>query len=74
MNEKKKMSSLLFPSCMSLFLLLNTKEDTYIVGFFFIRKSMGQCLVTNILQNIFFCVWQKEETHTGLAYKLRASK
>jgi len=25
-----------------------------------------ECLVTNILQNIFFCVQQKKETHTGL--------
>jgi len=24
------------------------------------------CLVTNIIQNIFFCVQQKKETHTGL--------
>ncbi len=24
------------------------------------------CLVTNIPQNIFFCVWEKKETHTGL--------
>ncbi len=24
------------------------------------------CLVTNILQNIFFCVQQRKETHTGL--------
>ncbi len=23
------------------------------------------CFVTNILQNIFFCVQQKKETHTG---------
>ncbi len=33
-------------------------------------KSMAiisNCLVTNILQNIFFCVQQKKETHTGLA-------
>ncbi len=24
------------------------------------------CLVVNIVQNIFFCVFQKNETHTGL--------
>ncbi len=24
------------------------------------------CLVTNILQNVFFCAEQKKETHTGL--------
>jgi len=31
-------------------------------------KSMGSinCLVTDILQNIFFCVQQKKEIHTGL--------
>jgi len=31
-------------------------------------KSMAtvNCLVTNILQNIFFCVQQNKETHTGL--------
>ncbi len=31
-------------------------------------KSMAtiNCSVTNILQNIFFCAQQKEETHTGL--------
>ncbi len=26
----------------------------------------SNCLVTNNLQNIFFCVQQKEEIHTGL--------
>ncbi len=39
--------------------------------FFFIRVSKqlpvtGNYLVTNILQNIFFCVQQKKETYTGL--------
>ncbi len=31
-------------------------------------KSMAtvNCLVTNFLKNIFFCVQQKKETHTGL--------
>jgi len=31
-------------------------------------KSMGSinCLVTNILQNIFICVQQKKEIHTGV--------
>ncbi len=24
------------------------------------------CLVTKILQNIFVCIWQKKEIHTGL--------
>ncbi len=27
--------------------------------------ASSNCLVTNILQNIFFCVLQKKETHTG---------
>ncbi len=26
----------------------------------------NNCLVTHILQNIFFCVQQKKEMHTGL--------
>ncbi len=26
----------------------------------------SNCLVTNILQNIFFCTQQKKETHIGL--------
>ncbi len=26
----------------------------------------GNCLITNILQNIFFCAQQKKERHTGL--------
>jgi len=36
--------------------------------FFLLWKSMGSinCLVTDILQNIFFCVQQKKENHTGL--------
>ncbi len=29
-------------------------------------KTTYNCLFTNILQNIFFCVQQKKETHTGL--------
>jgi len=59
---------------MSFFLLLNTQKD--------ILKNVGNqtvdkkentkstrtidCLVTNILRNIFFCVQQKKEIHTGL--------
>jgi len=70
----------LFQSCMNIFLLLlNTKEDilknvsnqtlTSIVGEK--KKTMEQqgpinCLLTDILQNIFSCVQQKKETHTGL--------
>jgi len=62
---------------MNFFLLLNTKEDilknvdnqTVDVPHFFpsiIWKSMGyiNCLVTDILQNIFLCVQQKKEIHT----------
>jgi len=31
-------------------------------------KSMAtvNCLITNILQNVFFCVQQKKETHLGV--------
>ncbi len=28
--------------------------------------ATSNCLVTNILQNIFFCVQQRKEAHTGL--------
>ncbi len=28
--------------------------------------ATSNCLFTNILQNIVFCVQQKKETHTGL--------
>ncbi len=28
--------------------------------------ATGNCLVPNILQNVFFCAQQKKETHTGL--------
>jgi len=40
----------------------------YIFFFFLQWKSIGyiKCLVTGILQNIFFCVQQKKEIHTGL--------
>ncbi len=55
----------------------NTKEeslknvvptDFHIIYFPILWKSMStvNCLVTNSLQNIFFCVQQKKETHTGL--------
>ncbi len=42
--------------------------DFYSVGEKILWKSMDTviCLVTNILQNIFFCVQQKKESHTGL--------
>jgi len=61
----------LFQTCMSFFLLLNTKEV--------LLKKMGnqtvarqkkkgsiKCLFTYILQKFFFCVQLKKETHTGL--------
>ncbi len=67
---------------MSFFLLLNTKRVFLRIlvnkqllvaidfhGIFSILwKSMAarNCLVTIILQNNFFCVQQKKETHTGL--------
>jgi len=36
--------------------------------FFLLCKSVGSinCLVTDILQNILFCVQQMKEVHTGL--------
>jgi len=58
-----------FQTCVSSFLLLNTKEDilksisklTTPIDFH-TRKKIGAVnfLVTNILQNIFFCVQQKK--------------
>ncbi len=41
---------------------------TSIVFFFQLWKSMvpQNSLVTNFLQNIFLCVWQNKEIHTGL--------
>jgi len=59
------------------FLVLNTKEDILknvsnqtVDGpqwfpLYFNLWSIN-CLITDILQNIFFCVQQKKETHTGL--------
>jgi len=32
----------------------------------FHRMENGNCLVTDILQNIFFCAQQKKEMYTGL--------
>jgi len=65
---------------MSFCLLLNTKEDILkndwnfgtidlhsIFHIFLLWKSMvPNCLIPIILQNIFLCVQQKKETHTGL--------
>jgi len=56
---------------------LNTKEDIsknvgqltvaidFYSNFFLLWKSMGCCLLTNILQNVIFCVQKNKETHTG---------
>ncbi len=67
-----------FQTCMNVFVLLNTKEDILKnVGnravldhsiFFQLWKSMMplNSLVTNFLQNIFLCVRQNKEIHTGL--------
>ncbi len=51
--------------------MLVTKQLTVAIDFyniFLLWKSMAtvSCLVTNILQNIFFCVQQQKQTHTGL--------
>jgi len=63
------------------FVLLNTKEDIlnnvcdqtvvghhWLIGEKIIWKSMvpHNCLVTNIIQNIFFCVQQNKHIYTGL--------
>jgi len=71
------LSPKLFQTCMSFFLLLNTKEDIWknVVNQFVlvmapINSIVGQkyhgsqwvlstCLVTNIVQNIFFCAQHK---------------
>jgi len=62
---------------MSFFLLLNTKEDIlendwnfgtidFHSIFLFLWTSMvPNILVPIVLQNIFLCVQQKKETHTG---------
>ncbi len=47
---------------------LTAPIDFHSLYFFLLWKSMGaaNCLITNIFQNIFFCVKQKKETHTVL--------
>ncbi len=40
--------------------------DHCIFSILWLSMAIGNCLVTNILQNIFFCVQQKKKTHTGL--------
>ncbi len=41
--------------------------------FYILWKSMAtiNCLVPDILQNIFFCAQQKKESHTGLKQRRR---
>jgi len=66
----------LLQTCMSFFLLMNTNEDILknvgkktvdcIEFHSKTRQWTVNCLVTNILQNIFFCVHQKKETQTDL--------
>jgi len=64
---------ILYSKTWGFFLLLNTKEDilsplTSIVFFFFSTMEINgakQPLVPIIPQNIFLCVQQKKETHTG---------
>jgi len=53
----------MFQSCMNLFLLLNTKKNPIDFNSIFPYWSMGSlnCLVTDILQNIFLCVQPKKE-------------
>ncbi len=71
-----------FQTCMNVFVLLNKgrySEEcgkqrssgaplTSIVFFFLLWKSMvpKNSLVTNFLQNVFLCVQQNKEIHTGL--------
>ncbi len=63
-----------FQTCMTSFFLLNTKEDILNNNdnqtFFLINtkgvKRTRISFTTNILKNIFFCVQQKKESHTGL--------
>ncbi len=65
----------LFQTC-SFFLLLNTEEDILKnVGnqtvdgshwLLYYGVAAVNCLITNILQNTFFCVQQKKGIHTGL--------
>ncbi len=58
-----------FQTCMSFFLMLNTKEDI-LKNSFKNQKVVGlhwlPYLITSILQSIFFYGQPKKETHTGL--------
>ncbi len=47
---------------------LTVATDFHIIEKKMLWKSMAtiNCLVTNIFQNIFYCVPQRKETHTGL--------
>ncbi len=71
-----------FQACLSFFILLNIKIDFeecgYVgklmipIDFYYMYKIIWMsmvtvsCLVNHILQNLLFCVQQKEETQTGL--------
>ncbi len=73
---------MLFQTCICFFHMSNTQEDTLkkfeepnswspltsIVGKLILWMSMGtiNCLITSILQNIFFYFQHNKETHTGL--------
>jgi len=61
---------------MCFFLLLNTKEDIlknvgnqtvdhgpHLLVYIFHTVGTNNCLISEILQNIFFCVQQKNEIH-----------
>ncbi len=79
-NNIYLLSLMLFQNCMNVFLLLSTKEgfwknvcnqagSHWLCSIFSILwKSMAtsNCLLTNILQKIFFCVQYKTESLTGL--------
>ncbi len=58
-NKYNLFNLMSYQTCITLFLMLNTKEDILKnVGIFF------GCII--IILNIFFCVLQKTKSHTGL--------
>ncbi len=57
----------MFKSLILFFILLKKIETEDILRIVVFSYTMKVCLVTNILQNIFFvCVCFAEESHTGL--------